>query len=578
MPVGADFEFVGPSYEAPMVLQDAERCINWFVQVSQNGASKMPKALLATPGLNPIVSTQTGQVRGGWVLPGGQQALVVTGNTLYAVQITVPATQTSLPQFTATAVGTLLTNTGPVVMRDNGVLQTITGLGGYCLIVDGTYGYYFLLSGVAYKTTFSGSASIGSPVITLPGTLPNGLIISTSAVLTDNGGAVPANTVIASVDTNGLTVTMTNNAAANNFSGTFTLTVAPFGRITDPGFLGADRILFIEGWLLLNQPGTRTFYTTGPTPYQMLFPGSYFALKDSSTDNLITLFENNREAWLIGERTSEVWYQAGGQNFAFQRIPGVGPQIGCSAKHSITRMATSLIWLAQNEQGQNIVVMTNQYTWERVSTHAIEYAISQYPLVSDAIGYCYEEGGNIFYMLTFPTADATWVYDLSSKLWHQRASYDPVAGQFHRHRSNCFINFGNIRMVGDYQTGQLHQMSRSVYTDAGNPIRRVRRSPHVWSKENRERVFSGQLQIEFTPGVGLQVGQGSNPQVMIRWSDDGGFTWSNEHWVTIGAAGATKNRAIVRALSYARDRVYEASFTDPVPADIIGATLYAEAS
>lgn len=573
---------VGVSYQAAMTLQDAENAINWYVEVAEVDGAKEPIALLGTPGKAPVLSTQVGQVRGFWVLPGGLAALAVTGNMLYLVNTSVPATQTSIAQFTATAVGTLLTNSGPVVMRDNGVISN--GQGGFVLIVDGLYGYYYLIGGVTHTVPFAASLSIGSALITLPGALPRGLVIANTPTLSDTGGVIPAGTTIVSVDTIGLTITMSAPATGNSFSDTVTLTIPIFGRITDAGFLGADRVMFIEGWLILNQPGTRTFYTTGPIPYSLLFPGAFFALKDSSTDNLITMEELNREAWMVGERTSEVWYNNSGTNanFPFSRVPGVGPHIGCSAKHSITRLGPSLMWLAKNEQGENMVVQTSQYGWERVSNHAIETAISQYPLVSDAIGYGYEEAGHGFYVLTFPTADVTWVYDatasaqLRKPCWHERASFDPGAGQYHRDRGNCFMNFQDLRLVGDYQTGQIHQMSRSLYSDAGNPLRAQRRCKHVWDKPGRKRVFQSSLQLEFTPGIGLQVGQGSNPQVMIRWSNDGGFSWSNEYWRTLGAAGATKNRAKINRLGRARDRVYEINFSDPTPRDIIGATLFGE--
>jgi hypothetical protein len=574
---GYDPGFVGQSYQAAMVLQDAEDSINWYIERSpQDVKAKMPNALLGCPGLNAVVSTIPGQVRGAWVLPGSQQALVAVSNTLWLITIQVPATATSIPQYAATQVGTLKTTSGPVVMRDNGVLQN--GLGGYCLIVDGTYGYYYLLSGMPYSNVFTAATLATSRTLLLPGELPNGLIVSSGGILTAASGNIPPNSLVLSVDTIGLAVIMTTSATGTNASDTITLTIPVFGQITDPGFLGADRITFIEGWLTCNQPGTRTFFTTGPTPYQMLFPGLDFALKDSSTDNLVTMYEQNRENWFVGERATEVWYNGGNTpGVTFARIPGVGPQIGCAAKHSITRAGSQLVWLGRNEQGQNVVIKTVSYSWEKISTHAVDHAISQYPVVSDAIGYAYEEDGHLFYMLTFPTADVTWCYDFSSNAWHKRLSWDPIAGVFHRHRSNCFMDFGDVRIVGDYQTGQLHQMSRKYYTDAGAPIRALRRSPHVWSEQNRERMFFAQLQIEFTPGVGLQTGQGSNPQAMLKFSDDGGFTWSNELWCTIGAVGETKNRAIWRLLGKARDRVWQVTFTDPVPRDIIGATLYAEA-
>lgn len=571
---GMDFGFVGDSYQAPMTLQDAQDCINFYLERDPHENAKMPNALLGAPGLNPVVSTKTGQVRGLWVLPGSQQALCVADNTLFLIVLATPATQTSPPTFSASAVGTLLTNSGPVTMRDNGVNQN--GLGGFCLIVDGTFGYYYLLSGAPVVNTFMGSLSIGSNVITLPGVLPNGLIVANTPTLTDTGGVIPSGTTITAVDTIALTITMSAPATGNSFTDLVSLHIPVFGRITDAGFLGAQRIAFIEGWLILNQPNTRTFYTTGPSPYSILFPGLFFALKDSSTDNLITLFENNRELWLIGERTSEVWFNAGGANFAFQRIPGVGPQIGCAAVNSISRGGAQLVWLGRNEQGQNMVVCTNQYSFTRISNHAVEHAITGYPVVSDAIGYCYEDEGHLFYMLIFPTADATWCYDFVSQTWAKRLSWQQSAGVYHRHRSNCYMDFGDIRIIGDYQTGQLHQMSRQFYTDAGQPLRALRRTPPIWEQQNRERVFHSQLQTEWTPGTGLQFGQGQNPQVMLRWSDDGGFTWSNEHWTTVGAAGQTKNRAMWRQLGRARDRVYEVVISDPVQRDCIGATLYAE--
>lgn len=496
--IGFDPWFVGGSNTMADPYQDRQQTLNYYPEVSGDGRSKVPVALLGAPGLADLFNVAdggVGEVRGAWVLPGGTDAIVVADNIVSRVSMTVPATQTSIAQFSVTTLYTnLLTNHGPVCIRDNGP-------GGYAVIVDGPYGYLVDLS-------------------------------------------------------------------------TWTVT-----QITDPGFLGADRVAFIDGWLIFNRPGTQTFYTTGPTPYTVTFPGSFFALKDSSSDNLITLMENNRELWLIGERASEVWYNAGGANFAFARIPGVSPQIGCAAVNSIARLGTSLVWLAKSERGQNIVVRTDQYTYKEISSPAVSYAISTYPLVSDAIGWVYEEGGHTFYVLTFPTADKTWVFDASvpgDLAWTERASFTPETGSFHRMRANCYMNFQNVRMVGDYQDGKMYQLSREFYDDAGRPLIARRRASHIWSKEDRRRIFHSSLQIEYSPGVGLQTGQGKDPQAMLRWSDDGGTTWGTEHWTSIGKVGRYKNRALWRRLGRARDRVYEVSISDPVKRDIVGATLFAQ--
>lgn len=578
---GSDIGFCGPAYEAPMLLQDAERCINWFLEFDKNPKAKMPYALLSAPGLNPIISTITGAVRGAWVLPGNLTALFVVASTCYLVTVTASASQTNIAQFSIQAVGTLLTNAGRVVIRDNGVL--FNGLGGYAVLVDGSNGYYFRMAG-AGNVTFTGNTTIGTPTISFSAgqLVPNYLLVSNAATLTDSLGAIPS-TTIQSISFTANTITLNANATSNQTGDTFTLSIPQFGQINDPAFLGADRIAFIEGWLIFNQPGTRTFYTNAPVPYTLTFAGAFYALKDSSTDNLVTLMENNRELWLVGERTTEVWYNSGGTSFAFSRLPGVGPQMGCSAKHSITRVGPNLMWLGQNEQGQNIVVMTNQYSIIPVSNHGVENALSSYYLVSDALGDCYEDRGHLMYVLTFPVADVTWCFDLKTWSdtngetgWWQRLSWDSTAGTYRRHRGNCFVNFANLRLWGDYQTGQIHQQDRTFYTDAGNVLRGQRRTPHIWSKEDRNRIFQSSLQVEFKAGTGLQTGQGSSPQAMIRWSDDGGQTWGSEIWAPIGAAGETRDRAMVFQIGEARDRVYEVNVSDPVSRDIVGATLFGE--
>jgi hypothetical protein len=257
--------------------------------------------------------------------------------------------------------------------------------------------------------------------------------------------------------------------------------------------------------------------------------------------------------------------------------------MGCSAVHSITRVGPNLAWLARNEQGENLVVMTNQYSVRRISTHAIESAISSYPQIGDAIGDCYEELGHVHYVLTFPTADVTWVCDITTfdategrYGWWQRLSWNSASGTYHRHLGNCYVNFANLRIWGDFQSMLAYQQSRTVYTDNDEPLRCQRRTTHVWQPETRKRIFQASLQIEFLPGVGLQSGQGSDPQVMIRWSDDGGISWGGEVWVTIGAVGESRNRAMIYQVGEARDRVWEANISDPVPRDVIGATLFGE--
>jgi hypothetical protein len=171
--------------------------------------------------------------------------------------------------------------------------------------------------------------------------------------------------------------------------------------------------------------------------------------------------------------------------------------------------------------------------------------------------------------------NTTVVFDAATGLWHER-TYTPTDGSGEtRHRANNHIQCFSKNLVGDYQNGNIYELSDTTYTDNGAPITRRRRAPHV--SESGARIFHRGFQLDVEAGTGLSSGQGSDPQAMLRWSNDGGHTWSGERWKSIGAQGNYKTRAFWSKLGSARDRVYEVVITDPVKVAILGAFIDAGA-
>mgnify|MGYP003649920256 FL=1 len=137
---------------------------------------------------------------------------------------------------------------------------------------------------------------------------------------------------------------------------------------------------------------------------------------------------------------------------------------------------------------------------------------------------------------------------------------------------NNTSDFNKKHIVGDRSLGTLYDMSVDKFTDAGGgPLRRVRRTPHL--NIDNDYVVYDEFQVELQTGLGLSAGQGSDPQAMLRWSDDGGETWGNEHWVSAGARGNYGTRAIWRRLGRGYDRVFELAVSDPVPWRLMGAYI-----
>ena len=273
---------------------------------------------------------------------------------------------------------------------------------------------------------------------------------------------------------------------------TITLADDTFAEITEPAFYGADRAAFLDTYLLFNKPGTPQFYASDSLA--TTFDPLYFADKESFSDELISLAVAKREIWLLGSKTTEVWFNSGGQvlatggtDFPFQEQGGTFVDMGCAAVHSVATHANAVYWLGRDRNGQGVVMRGIDYAGTRISTFPIEHVIAGYAAsarIDDAIGFIYQLGGHAVYVLTFPHADATWAFDITTGQWHEWRWIDDN-GEEHRHRANCCAAIDGVPIVGDWQNGNVYALDRAVFTDDGQPIKRERAFPHILNDGNR---------------------------------------------------------------------------------------------
>jgi len=386
-------------------------------------------------------------------------------------------------------------------------------------------------------------------------------------------------TLIGSVSGTSGPVSMADNGtqlfvACNGPSYIYNSLTNVFQQITDPDFPGAVTVGYLDGYFVFNEPNSQKIWVTALLEGTQVDPLD-FASAEGSPDGVVGIIVDHGQLWVYGTNSIEVWYNSGNADFPFSRIQGAFNELGCAAAYSLAKMDNGLFWLGKDARGQGMVYRANGYSGQRISTHAIEWHIQQYGDLSDAIGYTYQQDGHSFYVLIFPTANTTWVYDVATQAWHERAGF--VNGEFTRHRSNCQAFFGTSIMVGDFENANIYSFDLDDYSDNGS-IQKWLRSWRALptGQNNLKRTAHHSLQLDCESGTGLNLGQGSDPQVMLRWSDDGGHTWSNEHWVSIGKIGEYYRRAIWRRLGITmklRDRVYEVSGTDPVKIAIMGAEL-----
>lgn len=305
-----------------------------------------------------------------------------------------------------------------------------------------------------------------------------------------------------------------------------------------------------------------------------VWPGIQVNAVSVFPENVISIIVNHRELWVMGKRHIQPYANTGSDEI-FDPIGGALMEIGTAATFARNRIDNTIFWISEDERGARQAWRASGYTPQRISTHAVETAWSSYPTLETAVSYAYQDAGHLFWVVYIPNTDCTWVFDVAENLWHKRAQW--VEPNFFPHPSwNHVYAFGK-HLVGDWQTGKLYDMSMDYLDNAGTKIRRLRRSPTLGSE--MQYITHVSLTVDFDTGQTPQppfVDGNGNPrpaQAMLRWSDDRGKTWSNEHILGCGFAGEYRTRVIWWRLGVSRYRIYELSMTDPIPWAVVDSYL-----
>lgn len=361
-------------------------------------------------------------------------------------------------------------------------------------------------------------------------------------------------------------------------------------------WLGATGIGYLDTFMVYSKPNSNSFYTSLSNTLTM--DPLYIAGKVGAPDPLQTLITVHREIWLLGTLTSEVWFNNGAAAFPFAAISGVFVEHGCIAPASVVKHGLVIFWLSQDKDGKAIVVLGAEYQAKRISTYAMEDEISDYRRIDDAVGMITQIKGHVFYVLTFPTADKTWVFDMMEGLWHEWVWIDGD-GKEHRHRAGAMAFAHGRHICADWENGTIYEMSTGVFDDDRTPIVYRRGFPHMFNSSSRVLYprFIAEMEAGNTPG-GLQyrdkydfnndfgndfdvydpakdIYYEADPKVWLRWSDDRGRSWSNPVGQSLGKTGKYATSIQWTRLGMARDRVFELFWSNPTKTALNGASVEA---
>jgi hypothetical protein len=350
---------------------------------------------------------------------------------------------------------------------------------------------------------------------------------------------------------------------------TYTIATTTFAQIADPDFPnGATTCAFQAGFFIVEDPANNGRFVKSASYDGTSWPGD-FATAESSPDPLTRVFVNQGVIHLLGAETTEFWGNTGALDFPWSPIQGSTIEWGLVAKWSVAKLGGQVTFVSSNTEGQVQVIRLSGYQPQIISTPELHTELDSYQSPSDATAFTYEFGGHEFYQVNFNTAGKSWLYDLTTSqqagvpVWSRLTSGNTGG----RHVGEMAELFLNQTVVTDYSTGTLYHMPED---EVSSDLWKIR-SKHIFKDNSMLSV--GRLWMDFETGVGLSTGQGSNPQVCMRYSKDGGHTWSSEVWRSLGAIGKYLTRVFWNRLGRARDWVFEISGSDPVKIVILNAGL-----
>ncbi len=526
-------DFVGPAYTADSLVADAQATMNLHLEAIESGDGQNTRYLRLKPGLTLAATCATSPIRGIWI--GEGRMFVVAGINLIEV-----ASNNGL-----TVLGSVESDGLPVQIFPNGTSIMIISNGKAWISGGSTPAQMVFSNGFSATVNVAvGVFPFGAVGTWVSGDTFDNLVAN--QFVTVNGNSNVVDTVFSPTS-------MRLYGVESNLSSVALISVAS---------VTASAGAFLDGYFIVAKPSTKQINISKINNGYAWDPID-FAIKEGYPDNIAQILADHEELWVFGTQTTEVWRNTGAAAFPLERDPSGFIHIGCIASQTPVRLAGGIAWLAGDTRGQVTAVRAQGYVPVRVSTHAIETAWSNYSTVADAVSAVYLLEGHEHWVITFPTANATWDYDATNQSWTQRGWWNGSSNDRERWMFHGFV-FGK-HYVGDWSTGKLYTMSHGVYQDNAVPIHWSRTAPHLNTERNWNYYSNFKLLMQAAIGA----------VVTLDWADVGNDGTLAYHTALSLTCAATM-RFLWRRLGKSRDAVFRASGTATAKTAIVNAYLDVE--
>jgi hypothetical protein len=333
--------------------------------------------------------------------------------------------------------------------------------------------------------------------------------------------------------------------------------------ITDTDVVNPTVVAYLNAQFILDQnDGTDGEFITSQL-VTTLTAADFAATADkaeaeSHPDDILAVVSYNQQVYFFGSETVEPWWNSGVGSPPFDRVQGAVRPFGIAGKDAIAIADDSIFFLDNERVPQELIGLQVK----PIGNIPLGVEWAGYSDVSDCIVLTFILDNQRFALYTFPTTDRSWMFHEPSGSWAQ-LSYGVDDA---RTRISSYAYVYGKHIVGDHTNGKLYELDFSTFTDNSNVIQRQRSTATIhgglYGFPGAE-LFFDRVDFDVQTGEGLTTGQGSDPQLMVRYSDDRGRTWSAENWYPLGEGGDYLKRVSLYQQGSSFERIYELTYSDP---------------
>lgn len=353
-------------------------------------------------------------------------------------------------------------------------------------------------------------------------------------------------------------------------------------QVSDADYLVSSTICFKDGYYIFTKLNSNIWFISNLNQ-PLVFDALDFTTSQLGPGNIVGCHVSQDEVYIQKEDITEVYQNVGGSGFPFQRIPGAAYEKGSHCKYSPIEWEGNFYFLGGGKNEKTSIYMAGTGGEPRkVSTDAIDNEIQKFTRseIGEGFPFTFSIAGISLVGFTIRSvniADRTFIYNVTASglqgrpVWSEMQTGVSEDGW----RANSVDAVYNKLLVSDSIDGRVGSLDIDTQTEYSSTILREKACPPLSFDGNQILISSMELTID--SGQGIKTGQGSNPMIMMDFSDDGARTWSNEFWRAAGKIGQYFRRVEWRRLGRVPShRVYRFRMSDPVKATWIKAEVEAQ--